>query len=145
MEVATTDDDGNPSALLVTVKNVGSVTVTMPVLGDGCSPENGIKLQTIWLAVDGRRGSGGVASCGMFDGPPLWHRVKTWWIQLRPGDYMTATLRLTLPNDDPGTVDYWVAYTPPSATPKELDHFNRAGYVLPTEKLETEHRSFEIH
>ncbi len=37
VEIATTDDDGYPSALRITIRNVGGVPVDMPVLHERCS------------------------------------------------------------------------------------------------------------
>jgi hypothetical protein len=145
MEVATTNDDGNPSALLVTVKNVGGITVTMPVLGGGCHPDNGVQIESFWTSADGQRGSGGGLGCGITDQPALAERARGQWIRLRPGEYMTTMLRFDVGQKEAGTVSYWIEYTPPDATPTEIEELSQEGYVIPTDKLETEHRSFFIY
>lgn len=146
MEVATTNDERLPQALRITARNIGGVAVTMPVLGDRCAPENGLKIQTTLSARDGKSvGVGGAGACGIFDRPSLSSRIRTEWVLLRPNEYMTATLRLTPPSKEPGTVEYWAEYWPPNLTKQESEELVEAGYVIPTEKMETEHASFEIH
>jgi len=145
MEVGTTNDDGNPSALLVTMKNVGSVTVTMPMLGSGCYPDNGVEIESFWISADEQSGSGGGGGCGITDQPSLKEKARSVWIRLRPGEHMTTMLRVAAGRKEAGRVEYWVKYTPPAATPKEVEELLQCGYTIPTEKLETDHRSFDTH
>jgi hypothetical protein len=58
---------------------------------------------------------------------------------------MTKTLQLDPESRDEGTIEYWVEYTPPDATARELEELLQSGFIIPTEKLATEHRSFMIH
>ena len=147
MEIATTDDDGSPSSLRVTIKNIGGVPVDMPVLAQACSPDNGFRIHASWSPDEPSglgHGSGG--ACGMGDGPSLEYRVQHEWIRLRPGESMTTTerLRWTRYEDGPGSVEYWVEYTPPSMSEGEFARLTEAGYVIPTEELETPHASFHV-
>lgn len=41
-----------------------------------------------------------------------------------------------------GAIEYWVEYTPPDATQQEIEDLLQSGFVVPTERLETQHRSF---
>lgn len=145
IEVAATTDEGYPAALRVTVKNVGTLAVTMPVLGRGCHPDNGVHLESFWTSVDEKSGRGWGGGCATSDMPSLASRVKSDWVWLEPGEFMTTTLRLDLAGEKSGTVEYWVEYDPPDATVREIDDLLQAGYVIPTEKLATEHRRFQIH
>jgi hypothetical protein len=149
MEIATTNDEGYPSAIRISVKNVGGVSVDMPVLKQGCSPDNGIEIQSTWAPDEPTgHGFGSGGACGMGDQPSLLIRARHTWVRLRPGESMTDTERLTWSNGGekvPGTVEYWVEYTPPDATPAEVAELFEQGYVIPTEKLTTEHSSFHVH
>lgn len=149
MEVATTDDDGYPSALMITIRNVGDVPVDMPVLKGDCSPDNGFRIETGWTPdkPDGHGyGSGG--GCGIGDGPSLQSRIEHAWVRLRPGESMTQTERFNwggyARGAGSGTVEYWVEYTPPAITEKEATILKQAGYLIPTETLETQHSSFHV-
>ncbi len=144
VEVATTSEDGYPEALRVTLTNVGGAGLTMPVLGDGCSPDNGVKAHSSWMALNGSRGTSNGGACGIFDGPGIAERLKSIWILLRPGESMTTMLRVGLLNTEAGTEEYWVTYTPPQVTEQDSQEMLDAGIVIPTEKLETEHLSFEV-
>jgi hypothetical protein len=144
-EIAATTDGGYPAALRVMVKNVGSTTVTMPVLGSGCHPDNGVAIESFWMSTDEHRGIGGGGGCAVGDQPALAKRARTLWIKLRPGEYMTTMLHVTWAGSEAGMVEYWVEYLPPDATSREIGELAQEGYVIPTEKLQTEHRSFEIH
>jgi hypothetical protein len=149
MEIATTDDDGNPSALLVAIRNVGTVSVDMPVLSQGCAPDNGTHINTSWTSDDPKDGgSGSGYGCGISDLPSLNERVRNKWVRLRPGESMTYTGRVDLSmyrNKPPGTVEYWVDYTPPEATAAEAEALFEAGYIIPTQKLSTEHKTFHLN
>jgi hypothetical protein len=144
VEVATTSEEGYPEALRVTLKNVSGAELRMPVLGDGCSPNNGVKVHSFWIGRDGKGGIGNGGGCGIYDGPGILDRLKTEWVLLRPGESMTTTLRLSLLTNEAGMEEYWVTYTPPRVTADEEQMMLDAGIVIPTEKLETEHGSFEM-
>jgi len=149
MEIATTNEDGYPSSLRITVKNVGGIPVDMPVPKQECSPDKGLRIQTNWVPDEPtNHGFGSGWGCGMGDQPSLLFRVQHTWVRLRPGESMTDTERLTWSNGGenvPGSVEYWVEYTPPDATPAEVAGLLEEGYVIPTEKLTTEHASFHVH
>lgn len=148
MEVATTDDDGHPTALAITITNVGSVPVDMPTLKQGCSPDNGIRIVSSWTPdLPSDHGFGSGSACGMFDQPALLYRVQHDWVRLRPGESMTDTERLVWDQhheEGPGTVEYWVEFTPPAATAKDIADLLQSGHIIPTEELETAHASFHI-
>ena len=145
-EVATTTDDGYPSTLRVTLKNVGGATVDMPMLAQGCSPDNGERLVVSWTSDDSSLDSGSGMSCGMSDQGSLMTRLKRDWIRLRPGESMTVTERIRGKYDETkrGTVHYQVEYDPPRATNADLAQVFSAGFVIPTEKLTTTEQSFRI-
>jgi hypothetical protein len=148
-EVATTDDDGYPSSLRITIRNVGGVPVDMPVLKEDCSPDNGFHIWSSWTPDEfNNHGSGSAYGCGSGDQQTLGWRVRNDWLRLRPSESMTDTQRVRWDDyrkEGGGTVEYWVAYTPPSATAQEIAALTQAGYVIPTEKLETPHSSFHVH
>jgi hypothetical protein len=149
VEVATTDDDGYPSALLITISNVGGVAVDMPVLQEDCTPDNGYHVHFAWTpdeSSDGL-GEGYGYGCGTGGQPSLMFRVQHAWVRLRPGESMTQTKRIDwrdFARDGPGTVEYWVEYTAPKVTEEEAASLKRAGYFIPAEKLETQHSSFRV-
>jgi hypothetical protein len=74
-------------------------------------------------------------------------RVHNEWIRLQPGDMIVVSksLRGLFQGLKPGTVDYRAEYSPPEATPKELAELKRAGYIVPTEMIESAHKSFDLH
>jgi hypothetical protein len=148
-EVATTDDDGYPSALLITISNVGGVAVDMPVLQEDCTPDNGYHVQTTWTPDESSSGLGlgRGYGCGAGDQSSLMFRVQHAWVRLRPGESMTQTKRIDwrdFAKDGPGTVEYWVEYTPPSPNEKEAASLKQAGYIISVETLETQHSSFHV-
>lgn len=145
-EIAATTDDGIPTALRITIKNVGNVTVDMPVIGDSCHPSGGISVESFWLSKADGTGMGSGHGCGITDLPPLMQRVKEDWNRLRPGEFVVTTenLRPIFHDLKPGTVEYWVEYIPPDATKEEILALQQEGYVIPTEKLATPHMSFDI-
>jgi hypothetical protein len=147
-EVATTDDNGNPSSLRITIKNVGAVAVDMPILKTGCSPDNGIRVQVSWVSdAPTGYGVGSGGACGTSEMRTLLRRVQHEWVRLRPGESMSDTERLTWSTGGenvPGTVEYWVEYTPPNATSQQVNELMEDGYYIPTEKLETEHSAFHV-
>jgi len=147
MEIAATDDDGYPSALRITITNVGGVPVDLP-FKEACSPDNGYLIRTGWVPDEPTgRGYGEGYGCGFADGPNLRWRIEHEWVRLRPGDFLTATERLRWTRHDedgPGTVEYWVEYDPPYVTPAEFSELSNAGYIIPTEEVTTEHMSFHV-
>lgn len=141
-EVATTTAEGYPSSLRVTLTNVGSDPVTMPVPG-ACSPANGFRLVVGWTAKDGRHGFGPGGGCGG-PGASLVVSARRDWVLLRSGEYITETLNLRVlyENFGPGTVSYQVVYDPPSATEKDLSDLAAAGLIIPTEQIKTDDEQF---
>jgi hypothetical protein len=148
VEVATTDDDGYPSALRITITNVGGVPVDMPVLKPDCSPDNGFHIETSWRPDDGHPGVGSGYGCGSSDRPTLMYRIQHDWVRLRPGEFMTESEHVEWSNyakDGPGSLEYWVEYYPPSVSGQEIASLFQKGYVIPTETLETRHASFHLN
>ncbi len=146
VEIAATTDDGNPAALRVTLTNDGNTAVTMPVLSAGCSPDNGVKTSVRWIPDDPSTGGGIGGGCYGLPGRPLPQRVEKDWICLHPGEYMTTTLSLrgAINSFGPGTLEYWVEYTPPQATQAQIFSLLESGYAIPTEALQSQHQSFRI-
>ena len=149
-EVATTTDDGQPAALRITLKNIGSITVDLPMPGIGCSgPDGAVQALLTWHSNDPEDKSGYGFGCGgaVSDRLGLVERVRKEWIRLRPNETLTFTenLRSRISNWKPGTVEYQVEYEPPSLNPEELKQLEAAGYVVPTEEIRTEIRTFAIH
>jgi hypothetical protein len=148
MEVATTNDDGYPSALRITITNVSEVPVDMPVLQKDCSPDNGFRIEASWTSDDGEFGPGRGFGCRSIDQPGLMNRVQREWVRLRPGEWMTQTERLDwsdyLMGGRSGTVEYWVEYWPPILTSQDTASLSRASYNVSTQKLVTPHASFHI-
>ena len=119
MEVATTTDDGYPAALRITLRNVGVVTIDLPLLKTSCTPEGGIDLQMRWTANDPTHlGFGWGGGCGSGDNLSLLKRIKEQWIRLRPGEYMTMTesIRGRVAELTSGTLEYWAEYIPPEVS-----------------------------
>jgi hypothetical protein len=148
VEVATTDDDGYPSSLRITITNVGGVPVDMPMLKPDCSPDNGFHIETSWSPDDGHLGVGSGYGCGGSGGSGLIYRIQHDWVRLRPGEFMTECERVEWSNyakDGPGTLEYWAEYFPPSVSGQEVASLLRNGYVIPTETLETRHSSFHLN
>lgn len=146
-EIAATTDDGNPAALRVTLTNNGNTAVTLPVLSSACSPTNGVTVAVKWIPDDPTRGGGGGGGCAGSPRRSLAQRVEQGWIRLHPGEYMTTTLSLRDEINSfggPGTLEYWVEYTPPQATRVEISSLLESGYIIPTEKLQTQHQCFRI-
>lgn len=146
-DVSTTTEEGYPSSVRVTIRNVGGETLDMPVLTTDCSPDNGLQVNVVWASDDGQNGSGSGGSCGTGDQGSLISRIQRQWLRLRPGEFMTQTINL-LTHYDPakrGTVSYRVIYIPPSETKLELEEARSAGYVIPAKRLDTGKQSFRIH
>lgn len=148
VEIATTEDDGHPTALSVTVKNAGGVAVDMPILHTSCMPDGGVQIRMSWTSSDphNQTGRGWGGGCLVTDRPSLITRIKNEWIRLRPGEFVTTTESIRDQTNDleVGTVEHWAVYDPPQATAKEATELEEAGYIIPTEKIETEHRTFAI-
>lgn len=147
VEIATTDEDGYPSALLITLKNVGGAPVDMPVLKEACAPDNGVRVESNFTPDQpgGFFGEGG--GCGVSDQGTLFARVKHEWVRLRPGEWMTYTERVRWAGyrgRGPGTVEYWAEYQPPESMAKDVSDLLLAGFVIPNETIETEHLSFHM-
>jgi hypothetical protein len=147
-EVAATTDDGIPSAFRVTLRNVGNVAVDLPML-ESCVPHGGgASISWFWHPADAAlgEGAGGGEGCGPGTGPSFLERVRSKWIRLRPGEFLTIgrSVRGIFDSLKAGTVTYWFTYTPPQGTADELAELQQKGYVLPSRKLETAHLSFVI-
>ena len=150
MEVAATTEEGYPSVLRVTVKNVGNVAVDMPMPVVGCLPHGGhVSMHLEWRPNQSKNGDskGWGEGCGEGEGPSLMDRIHDEWIHLRPGEFVISSENLheRLGKVDPGTIEYWVEYVPPEVSTKKLAELQLAGYVVPTEKIETAHLSFVVH
>ena len=152
MEVATTTEDGYPSAIRITLRNTGGLPVDMPMPEVACLVGGGgMEVRADWHPVDTDRrkestSSGAWCTADVF--PSLQFRVENEWIRLRPGEFITATqsMRRTLRErkPGPGIIELWAEYIPPEVKPDELAALEQAGYNIPTEKIETEHRSFNL-
>ena len=57
---------------------------------------------------------------------------------------ISQSIRHQIRGLEPGTVEYWVEYFPPVATPQEVMELLQAGFIIPTEKLHTEHQTFQL-
>ena len=150
MEVAATTDEGYPSVLRVTVRNVGNVAVDLPMPALGCLPRGGhVAIHLDWHPSDpsSDNGRGWGMGCGSSDIPNLMIRVRSEWIRLHPGEFIVSSenLRERLGKVAPGTIEYWAEYLPPEANENELAELQQAGYVVPIEKVETAHQSFVVH
>ncbi|HEV2214751.1 MAG TPA: hypothetical protein VGR64_05635, partial [Terracidiphilus sp.] len=84
---------------------------------------------------------------GDSDVPPLMYRIQHDWVRLRPGEHLTESvqIRWVAYEAGPGTVTYWVVYTPPDATAVQVNKLMQDGTYIPTEKLETPHVSFNVN
>jgi len=149
-EVAATTEEDYPAALRVTVKNVGSVAVDMPMPVVPCVPGGGgVEMRFEWHPRDSGDRSGMVTtgtSCWQEHFANLMYRVRHDWIHLQPGEFITVSesLRGRFQEIKPGTVEYWVEYVPPEASLKELVELQQAGYNIQTEKIETVHQTFVV-
>jgi hypothetical protein len=111
VEVAATTEDGYPSVLRVTVKNVGDVAVDMPMPVVGCKPHGGhIAIHVNWKPSDETvgKGRGWGEGCGESEGPSLKERIRDEWIHLKPDEFIVISdnFRLRLGQIDPGTIEY---------------------------------------
>jgi hypothetical protein len=148
MEIAATTEEGYPSVLRVTIKNVGNVAVDMPMPETYCLPRGGsIDVNIAWSSEDPERtGLGWGRACGQSAPPHLIDQVSRDWIRLQPGEFITMSqgIRDFYRNLDRGTVEYWVEYVPPEVSAKELAELQQTGYIVPTKKIETAHQTFAI-
>jgi hypothetical protein len=145
LETAATTEDGYPSALRITLRNIGDGPVDMPMPGT-CQGEDGaLHLQFMWHSEDGH-GSGGGCGGGLTDRSPLMDRARNEWLRLQPGEFliMTKDLRPFFRNLEAGTAEYWIEYDPPALSSDERLQLQRTGYFVPTEKVETAHQSVTI-
>jgi hypothetical protein len=149
-EVAATTEKGYPAVLRITIKNVGNVAIDMPMPQSPCVPEGGgIQVHTQWHSSSPEVQSGFSSNwgCGQDHLAKLMVRVHDEWIHLQPGEYIVVseTIRNESRNAKPGIIEYWAEYFPPEATPKELEELRQSGYVVPTDKVETVHRTFAVY
>jgi hypothetical protein len=149
-EVAATTDEGYPSVLRVTVKNVSSIAVDMPMPVMGCLPQDGhVFLQMNWKSTNPNNPVGPVfgQGCGEGDMPRLTEQIRKEGIRLRPGEYVTSSENVSSHYADikPGMIEYWVEFAPPRPTKQDLVELQEAGFVVPTETIESEHQKFSVH
>jgi len=114
----------------------------------GCvSGDGGLEIRLLWHSLDGKSGAGGGCSAGSSDRPRLLDRARDAWIRLQPGEFIVASesLRPRLNRLGPGTVEYWIEYTPLTITPTEMVELTNAGYFVPSEKIETPREKFDVH
>ncbi|HEV2133016.1 MAG TPA: hypothetical protein VGR47_02015 [Terracidiphilus sp.] len=143
MDVATTTNDGSPAAVRFTLTNAGYSAVDLPIPAIDCSGDVGSIVVRAVVHQEGP-GSGGYGhGCGggMGDLPPFLTRVKSTWLHLRPGEYLTFTgdLRSMLDKvNGPATYTYWAEYQPPELSPKERNELNQNGYLVPTSTVKSE-------
>jgi hypothetical protein len=150
MEVATTSEDGNPSAIRITVRNNGALPVDMPLPEADCVVGGGgVGVQWEWHPQDPEEHTGSISdgvACMADHFPSLQYRVENEWIRLRPAEFISVTqnVRRVFRDQKPGTAEIWAEYVPPEVKPEERIALEQAGYMIPTDKIETEHRSFTI-
>jgi hypothetical protein len=149
LEIAATTKDGQPAALRVTLRNAGSLAVDMPLPALDCHLGDGdLTVEFDWHSADMDDLSGYGSACigGADHEPPLMERVEKKWLRLQPGESMTQTmsLREKFGRFNPGTVDYWVEYSPPRLSKADVAQLEAAGYLPPTEQVKTEKKSFVI-
>jgi hypothetical protein len=146
MEVATTTEDGLPEALRFTLTNAGNVAVDLPMPAIDCLGENGAIRVPSLARLDGPGTIGGHGSgSGGTGGPTFLERVKSSWLHLRPGEYLTFSgdrRSLVDRASGPATYEYWAEYEPPFLTSEERKELTEGGYAVPTEKVESAHESF---
>jgi hypothetical protein len=119
----------------------------MPVIG--CMTQGGqILLHTQWHSDDPKNGSGygSGGGCGEGDRPSLAQQIRDEGIRLRPGEFITSSvnIHLRLQRIEPGTIEYWIEFIPPKVTKQDLVELRQAGYIVPTETIETDHQRFIV-
>ncbi len=145
-EVATTTDEGYPSSLRVTLTNTGGMSISMPLPIAGCAPDNGLRVNIGWFAPGQDHGFGSGGGCGVGEPRSLQQRVRHSWIKVRSGESVVTTINLLAiyPSTESGAIHYSVEFDPPDAKPNELNDLWRSGYLIPTARLRTEDKSFQI-
>lgn len=149
MEITTTTEDGYPSALRATVKNVGDVDADMPMPVFGCLTQGGqILLHIEWHSDDPHKtnGYGWGGGCGEGDRPSLTQQIRNEGVRLRPGEFITSSVNIhsRLQGIEPGIIEYWIEFIPPKTTRRDLVELQQAGYIVPTETIETDHQRFIV-
>jgi hypothetical protein len=150
-DVAATTEEGYPEALRVTIKNVGNVAVDMPMPTAPCVPGGGgVEMRFEWHPKDPGDHSGmstSGTSCMQDHFASLMYRVRHDWIHLQPGEFIivSESLRGRFQEIKSGTVEYWIEYVPPEASAKEFAELVQSGYIIPTEKIETAHKTFIVY
>jgi hypothetical protein len=147
MEVATTTEDGLPAALRFTLKNAGYAAVDLPLPVIDCSSYRGtIRVSSIahFEAAEAPL-KGHICGGSVNQGKQLIETIRTTWLHLLPGEYLTFTAdRRTVVDklDAPATYEYWAVYEPPTLTPEQRRQAGAAGYLVPAEKTESDHLTY---
>jgi len=144
MDVATTTEEGYPSALRITVKNIGNVAVDMPLPVVGCLPQDGhlfVRLEWHPIHSDSMHGHGWGESCGEGCGDcmklSLTNRIRKEGIHLRPGEFITSSenMQLRLNGIEPGLVEYWIELVPPRPQNRIFLNCGRPDSLFPRRRL----------
>ncbi len=149
VEIAARTVQGLPAALRITLKNVGVMAADLPMPSIGCGNEDGsLEIKLKWSSDDPENHAGFGGGCGSAtsDRLPLVERASKEWIRLQPGEFLTFTesLRPHIADFPPGSVNYYVVYTPPRLTASDKTELKRNGFSFPTESLNTEEETFRI-
>ena len=151
VETATTTDDGKPSSFRITLKNVGSITVDLPMPEANCVVGGGgIEIRSLWYSGDPATGSLGISAgtgCGMDHFPSLQYRVQNQWIRLRPGEsvVVSASVRREFISAEKGNLELWAEYTPPELKDGERAELQEGGMLAPMKNIESEHQTYPIY
>jgi hypothetical protein len=144
MEIATTTDNGLPAALRFTLTNIGSVAVDLPHPSISCpgSPVGDIRIETV-IHFDGKEGAVGGYGCGgsYVHDLSFVAEIKRNWFHLRPGEYLVFTgdrRTMITKASEPATYEYHAVYAPPLLTPEQRNLAAQAGYIIPTETVESD-------
>jgi len=146
-EVAASDVEDHPSAIRVELKNVGNSPVDLPMPSMECSgPAGAIVFQFRYEPLNGGLGKGFGCASSLLDGGPFLERVRTEWLRLDPGEYLTFTVNTRRYFNDlgPGHVEYWVEYLPPSLSAQEKLKLRQGGYHFPERLTATSHTTMTI-
>ncbi|HEX4321113.1 MAG TPA: hypothetical protein VHZ52_09425 [Acidobacteriaceae bacterium] len=149
-EVAATTRQGQPAVLRITLKNVGNISVDLPMPNSGCTNEDGsVIVRLVWSSSDpdDHTGFGEACGGGVTDCPSLMDRARDEWVHLLPGEFLTfnENIHTRTARWKPGNVEYWVTYDPPRLNVKDISELQAAGFIVPDEKLTTDHKTFPIH
>jgi hypothetical protein len=139
MEVATTDSEGNPTAMRIELRNAGEAAIDMPIPEIGCGGLNGgILIQFRFQAADGTEKGFGCGGGGVFS-KTLLERVHSEWLRLEPDEYFVFTENVRYYVSDLGTgrLTYWAEYDPPSLSQKEKEELRGAGFFFPDDQIMT--------